>query len=503
MSVTRLAQEHVQTRGSGINDTLSPLNHDANAVDLADTLDYICSQIADITGEVAWEDAPAMSLATIDGKTFLDEKLALRRVDWLQDVTVPSGQNYKVLSVSGTEIPTTNKAIAATVKGLISAVHGGSFGAAHSLAEVAGGTTLSPDNLLGVWDGSTGDDVLSAGRRVFALLQREAGATDAAPFTDTTPERAQVSFVRPNATYDDLEAVPVSDIGNLSVNLSFVDRTDLDSFQPRDFLRNVVFADAPAASLTVTLDQAIDNQGATPATQSTNIDVRIADSFAWSFQDSTGARDLLQVAPAVAGDAVSITVDALSVVVGASGTIDFDNGMTVDSGGNAINVGVTGNQIDSAALVLAATTTSATIQATTDVLFQTAQETTPIPLDDSTTGPISTLFGQTFGSIAEAIEYAGLQAGNDFAVKLKVLTSNYASGVNIPAATLDLSQYTLDISSNVATLFVFVNGRLCRGAASSGIGDLYPGTTPANGDLKHDFPKILQSGDVLISIGWK
>jgi hypothetical protein len=361
MANTYLRTERVRTPGSGIVDTLNPPDHDASAVDLLDTLGYICSQICDITGEVAWETAPDMSIATIAAKTWLDGKMALRRIDLLQDVTVPSSQNWKVLSVAGSEVPSGKVKALGTgaTKGLVCALNG-SFGA-HSLAEVSGQTALSPKNLCILWDGDTGDEILSGGRKVYALLQYETGATDGAAFTDTTPERAQVSFVRPNATYDDLEACPVADVEGKKVNLSYVERQDLATFVEQDFLADTPRVDLGAAGQQVTLDNAIDNQGATPATQATDIEVRIADTKGWFFDDPSGGRDLLAILPNSAGDEVEMNVDALDINVGASGTVDIDNGITVDSAGTPINLGVTAGQIDAGAAALKLLSTGAAV----------------------------------------------------------------------------------------------------------------------------------------------
>lgn len=571
MAVSRLRQDQIHTRGSLIDDTKLPSDHDANAADLEDTLDYLASQLADILGEINWYDAPDLSIAAINAKTFLDEKLALREYFLLTDITVPATQNYKVLSVAGSEVPARPKAINATTKGLVTAPHGGSFGTAHSLAEVAGDTTINPKNLLAVVDGSTGDPILdSSGKTIWGLLQHEAGATDGAVFTDTTPERAQVSFVVVNATNDDLVACAVGDIESKVVNLSFVDRNDLDSWVEQDFLRRGSFVDVPTGAQQVTLDNAIDNQGATPATQATQIYWRIDDDVGLHFQDSTGARDLLALLPAAAGDEMEVNVDLLDVNVGVSGIVDIDNGIRVDTGGQRINVGETPGQIDSTTLKLAATTGLAEVEGvgvTLDALagaggpltadgtlldadfsdtshldmrasdaaektlrvlaandgagasvlllvsedgdlkFQTVRETTPLPLDDSTAGTISGLAGGPHASIAAAIKYAIESGGVDLTFDIFLAASNYAQGVNIPGVTLDLTAYDEDMgtpaSPGTPDLFLFLNGRLIRGASGTGIGDWYAGDTPASGDIKVDFPKGIKTGDLIITIGLK
>jgi hypothetical protein len=568
MAVSRLRQDQLHTEGSAIDDTLTPTNHDANAVDLADTVSYMASQLADITGETAWETAPDLSIAAIVAKTFLDEKLACRELQLLTDVTVPNGQNFKILSVAGSELPAgglNRKCIAGTSTGLVTALHTGVFGT-HALDEVAGDNNINPENLLAVVDASTGDPILSSDREVWALLQHESGATDEAAFTDVTPQRAQISFVRVNATHDDIEAVPIADIQDKVINYAFTDRKYLDSWTRMDFLRRSPFVDIGPGAVDVTLDAAIDNQGTTPATQATHVYWRIADTKVLDFQESTGARNLLEIAPNAAGDEVELNVDTLDVNVGASGVVDIDNGVTVDSGGTPINLGVTAGQIDSGAAALKLLSSGSTVtldgvgvvldgnagnvtadgvaldadftdashliqaanaagakelliasrnsglgagnlklEADDDVSFETAQQTTAIPLDDATAGAISALTGGPHASISAAIKYAIDNGGSGLDdVFLFVAAGNYAQGANVPAATFNQTGYTLAMATGVAgaDMFVFLNGRLLRGAAAAGTGDVYPGTTPASGDLKFDFPKGIKTNDVILSVGF-
>lgn len=561
--VMRTPQEHIETLGSGIVDTLTPSDHDANAIDLKTTIDYLASQVADILGETNWYDPPDETVAQLAARAKLENTLAETEQYLLTDITVPNTQNFKLLSVAGSEVPSVVKAIATSQTGLVTAQHGGTFGTTHSLAELAGAITTNPRNLLQVVDGSTGDPILdSNGKVIWGLLQHESGATDGALFTDTTPERAQVSFVVINSTNDDLIACAVADIQNKVVNLAFVNRKTLSTRTAQDWLKRSSFVDVPTGAANVTLDNAIDNQGATPATQTTDIDIRIDDDSSWAFQTSDGARDLLRVSPAAAGDEVEVNVDALDVNVGAAGTIDFDNGVTVDSGGTSINLGVSAGQIDATALKVASTAgameveavggslildaTGQTLQADganldadftgtdvhivqaandagtallriaatnagagdgdleleadNDVLFETAQQTTPIPLDDPTAGAISALTGGPHASISAAIAYAMTVGGVDLGFKRTVLTAA-AKDANVAGATLDLTAYTLDMTPGPATIFLFLQGRLLDGAGAVDEGDVYPGTTPANGDVKFSFPGGVKTGWILHSIG--
>jgi hypothetical protein len=570
MAVSRTRQEEIHTRGAGIDDTLAPTDHDANAVDLADTLDFVASQLANILGETNWFDAPDKSIATLAAQATLEATLAETEKYWLTDVTVPNGQNWKVLSVAGSELPAIAKAIATGQKGLVSAT-AGTFGA-NDLAELAGDTTINPRNMLQVVDGATGDPILtSTGKTVWGLLQNESGATDGAVFTDTTPERAQVSFVVVNATNDDLVACPVADVEDLILNLSFVYRKALSERTAQDWMRRGSFVDVPSGAASVTLDTAVDNQGATPVTQTTHdINWRITDTYGFKLQNSDGSRDLLAVLPNAAGDEVELNVDTLDVNVGVAGVIDFDNGVTVDSGGQSVNLGVTAGQIDSTTLKLAAATglaelegvgvtidalagvggpltldgtyldadfsgdadshmivdpNSATLrtlvlaarnsgaaladlklEADGELYLETVRQTTAIPLDDAAAGAISALAGGPHASVSAAIKYALEHGGVDLSFDIYVSAGSFAQGVNIPAVTLDLTAFSGDMgtpgSPGTPTLFLFLNGRLLRGAAASGTGDWYPGTTPANGDIKVDFPKGIKNTDVILTLAF-
>ena len=370
--VMRTPQEHIETLGSSIDDTLTPANHDANAIDLKTTIDHIASQLADMLGETNWYDAPDEAIAALAARAKLEDTLAEDYYKSLNSITVPNGQNYKLLTVA--ELPTfLNKAIATTVQGLVTA-QATTFGTAHNLDELAGDTAITPRNMCQVVDSATGDPILdSNGKRVWALLQHESGATDNTNFTDTTPERAMVSFVVTNGTHDDLVACLVADIQDKVINLGYMRRKSIANRVPQDWVRDTAFVDFPTGAAAVTLDNAVDNQGATPVTQTTNIEWRINDDVDLTFETSDGGRTLLGLSPAAAGDQVTVNADTLDINVGAAGTVDIDNGVTVDSGGTAMNLGVTAGQIDATAVKVAATTGIAELEGATDVVLDAAQ----------------------------------------------------------------------------------------------------------------------------------
>jgi hypothetical protein len=65
VTVSRTRQESVHTRGSQIDDSRDPPDHDVSAEDLADTLDFYASQFRKITGKANWETAPAKTIEEI------------------------------------------------------------------------------------------------------------------------------------------------------------------------------------------------------------------------------------------------------------------------------------------------------------------------------------------------------------------------------------------------------------------------------------------------------
>lgn len=491
MGITRLRQDHIWTEGSAIDDALTPADHDGNAVDLSDTIDYLASQIADITGKTAWETAPDLSLATINAKTFLDDKLALRRFMVLTSISVTALQNWEVLSQAGGETPSRPIATGGTSEGAVCVELGVGAFDAHSLDEVAGENALNPKNLLIVFDGVTGDPIQSSGRQVYGLLQVENGATDGGAFNDTT-NQAQISFVRPNATYDDLEACPVGDIAGKSIKYGYADRETLDGWTEQDFLYDRALVDLASAAVSITLDNAYDG-GSQVAVDNTNVDWRLTDTKHFYVSDSTGAARILDVHAEAAGDEIDIN---------APGGIAVSAGdLSMPSSKATIN----GVEVGGAAGQVATLSGDLTLDGADDILFVTTRETTPLPLDDATAGAISGLEGGPHASISAAIKYA-IEHGIDFAIGVTVLAANYARDANVPggAGGLDISAgngHSIDMNtpSGVDTL-VFLNGRLQYGGSAANNNDVYVGDNPAAGDVKFDMPGGVKSGDVIIAV---
>jgi len=434
----------------------------------------------------------------------IEEKRFLFRADILTDVTVTAAQNYEILVVASSEAPTQTAAVGVvTTVGAVVAFHSGTFGT-HSLDEVTGDTALTPKNLCLVRDGTTGDPILSDNRQVFALIQSES-AVDGHTFDDAS-NRVQLSFVRPNSTFDDLEACPVADIAGKTINYSYVRRIDLDSI-PEDAYLNGSFVDQ-SGSVDVTLDNAIDNQSG-PATQTQTIEWQIADTYTLDFQDSTGGTNLLRIAPNAAGDEIEMNVDTLDV--NTTNDVDFNQALKVDTAGTEIDVGVTAGSIETTG------SDDLRINGAGELYLDdgnqtgsTWAQTDGIKLSETTTewDDFETAFGEV--SILNAI----LQANTSTVVRSKgvaeVTGGNYAADTNMtgaggsPNLSAQLPDYS-GVSAFVTDCDVYLNGQLLwNGADASANNDVYPGDAPANGDLKFEF-QVFGTGskkDVITLIVW-
>jgi len=483
---------------------------EATAVDMADFQEGYLSQIKRIihgNDSGNWHDDIATvfsrvaSLKQLASKTPLDEKLTLRwRLNTTDLTAVPASAQYILLDGAG-EPPDKAIAINVTTKGAVSAQLAGAVGTA-GLDEIAGANTLNPKNLVAIFDGSTGDPILSSGRRVWGLLQVGSAATDGNAFATSGNDQGQISFVRPNATYDDLELVPAGDMDGEIIIYAYSNRNDIDSTAEDEFRGGISQAD-PQQGVSVSLDSAYDG-GNFIAADGSDIDFRLSDTVSFVVRKAGGAAMLTVTRNDGGNDIVQLdgSVDLFDVNAADS---DFANGVTIDSGSQSINVGKTANGvIDSASIETRATGGNNTLQASADVRFITVRETSALPLDDATAGAISTLTGGPHASVSAAIAYAMTVGGADLGLKVFTAGANYARDANIPAATVDLTQYSIDMNTPAGVnAFVFLNGRLLVGGNVTTQNDAYVGDTAANGDLKVDLVKGIKTGDVIITITLK
>lgn len=430
----------------------------------------------------------------------LERKRVLVHVTNLNDITVGAGNNFAILSLAQLPSNTTAAIGLVTTRGTVAAFNA-SFGA-HSLAEVLGSTAITPKNLCEVVDGATRDPILSSGRTIYALFQTES-STDGSTMTGTTPDRAQLSFVRLNATGDDLEAVPASDIENRVINYASVERKALEDLNEQDFLRGAII-DAPA-STTVTRQVGYDNQGTTPVELTTNatLDLNSAGIY-WKIRDLLNA-DLLTITEGSGGGTTTVALGTDVDIFDSSAQVnDFDQGIRVDTGGQRINVGETAGLIESTGA------NDLRILGAGELLLDdgnqtgsTWAQTSGIKLSDTTAewDAFEAAFGEV--SLLNAI----VQANNNSNVTktYAVVTANttwdtdvggVGGGTNLDAQLPDMS-----LGNFLTDYDVYLNGMLLRPGANSGSNfDYYPGTSLVNGQLRFESPKRLRVGDVICVI---
>jgi hypothetical protein len=420
-----------------------------------------------------------------------------------------------VLSAAGSETPTQTAAVnAGTANGAVVATLTTDVGIWRPTL-VSGPNAISPKSLVLIRDAITNEQPIQNGngKDIYGLLQTETGVVDGDTFNDTN-HQVQISFISETTSGDGFEHVDAQYIGGRTINYSYVRRINFDAIPETAFLSGV-FIDQSAAASDVTLDRAIDNQIG-PATQTDrNIRWQITDTYSLDFEDSTGLRDILKIAPNGAGDAVTVDADTITFTNPTNNTT-FTNGASFDTSGTQLNVGVTAGQIDSAgALTLAsAGANDVRIFGAQEIFLDdgnqtgsTWAQTSGIKLSDTTQewNDFETAFGEV--SLLRAI-YMARQGARTKGVA--VVTANSPADTNMTGAggtpNLD-AQLPAYLSANfVANVDVYLNGVLLRNGANSAANhDVYPGTTPANGDLKFEF--ALKGGgsknDVITMIVWE
>jgi len=408
-------------------------------------------------------------------------------------VTLTGGTGDMVILALG-ELPSNTTAAigAVTTRGTVVA-YNATFGTA-VLDEVSGATAISPKNLCIIVDADTRDPILSSNRVVYALFQSESN-TDGSTMTGTTPNRAQLSFVRINSAGDDLELVSAADIGGKDINYCSVTRKALEDLTEQDFLKGAEI-DFPS-SATVTRQIAYDNQGTTPVDVTTHsyLDLEGA-GLVWAIRDDLQA-NLFVITEGSAGGTSTVQIAAdVDVFDNNAASNDFLQGMTVDSGGTAIQIGNSAGVISSAGL-LTLTSTGADLKLNSggqlvfsDQWYAASTYDTDLVLSDSAAewDAFETAFGEV--SLLNAITQAYAEQKR---TKVQAtLTANVSAGNDVNGPSYDnntdvnLPPYDLVPTGFVNDVDVYLNGELLRGATGA-TEDVYPGTTPSTGDLMFTF----------------
>lgn len=515
MGRTFLRQDTQIRRSDVYDDTIAPTEaaYETNPVHLETDLNNIRSQVqnllnrdgasfptgnwwGDIVAPTTFESGTPRGVSTLNQDLHdLERKRVLTNQCSLADVVVTAAQNWEILGTGELPANTTAAVGAVTTLGTVVAFHAGTFGT-HSLDEVSGATAVSPKNLCVVVDGATRDPILSGDRIVYALLQSET-ETDGHTITDATTTRVQVSFVRVNATGDDLEACPVGDVENKTVNICFVERKSLLALTEQDFLRPVS-VDVPSGS-TVTRQVAYDNQGTTPVDLTTNATLDLEGAgLIWAIRDDLEAT-LFSITEGSAGGTSTVTVGSdVDVFDVNAASNDFLQGVTVDSGGTAIDIGASVAGTISSAGVLTLQSTAADLDLVAGALltlsdqYQTGSTySTDLVLSDASAewDAFESLFGEV--SLLNAINQAATMGGRMTKVYANVTVEAAANndvggvggGTNLDAQLPDMSA-----NSFLTDYDVFLNGNLLRpGANAAANNDYYPGTSLANGQLMFEF----------------
>lgn len=411
-----------------------------------------------------------------------------------------------VLSQASSETPSEAAAVGAgTYLGAIVAALSGDVGSWAS-TNVAGSSSINPKNMVLIRDHDTHDGITSDGRQVFGLLQVENGVIDGDAFNDSD-HQAQISFFRINAS-DAIEPVPGQDIGGQVIEYVYAKRVTLDTLPEDCGWPAVLFTDE-AASVAITLDNAIDNQGTTVATQSTDttIDIDVA-GREWAWRDSASAKLFGVIEGAGGGTSTVKVYPDTDVFDSDAAENNFAEGLKVDTGGQEINIGVTAGTIESTGsndlrLLGAGELYLDDGNQTGSTWAQTAG----IKLSDTTAewDAFETAFGEV--SLLNAIVAADASGGLNRTKVVAVVTSAVAADNDVggPATANNLDVNLTDMSSvTFATdVDIFLNGVLVRnGADAAANHDVYPGSTGVQ--LKFEFALVAAPGnpDVITQIVW-
>ena len=401
-------------------------------------------------------------------------------------LTGGSGGDVSVLQLAELPANTTAAIGSVTTLGTVCAYVSGFLTA--SLAEVSGSTAIAPKNMVEIVDADTRDPILdSSGRRIWGLFQSESN-TDGSTLTGTTPNRAQITFVVVNDEGNDLETVDGDDMSGQDYNYASVERTYLLNLNEQDFLRGAI-TDVPSGA-TVTRQVAYDNQGVTPVNVTTHsyLDLEGA-GLVWQIRDDAEAV-LFEVIEGSSGGTsqVNIRSDVDEFDVDAA-VNDFLQGVTMDSGGTAIDIGVTTAGAVTSAGTLQLVSTSADLDLVAGALLTFTDQyqagsgyTTDLVLSDSSQewDDFETAFGEV--SILDAIvqaydadqrHRAVAEVTTNIAANTLIEGANGPGSANISADLLDYRNVTF-----VDDVEIFINGQLMRnGVDAAANNDVYPSAT--------------------------
>ena len=407
-----------------------------------------------------------------------------------------------ILALSELPANTTAAIGAVTTLGTVAA-YNSTFGTI-SLAEVTGSTAISPKNLCGIVDGATRDPIVSDNRTVYALFQTESN-TDGSTMTGTTPNRAQLSFVRINSAGDDLEFVPATDIASKVINFTSVTRKALEDLTEQDFLKGAE-VDVPSAA-TVTRQVSYNNQGATPVDLTTDaiLDLQ-SNGVVWQIRDELEAPLFTLTEDSLNGNTTVALGTDVDVFDNNSVVNDFAAGATINSTGTRpIRVGVSDGIIDTSAGDLEVRATGELFLDDGNQVGSTWAQTQGIKLSETTAewDAFETAFGGEV-SLLSAITSA-YNKDRSAKVYSVVTAATISADTDVSLADGNVDAAFPDMSGGTFTTDydVYLNGELLRpGANAAANNDYYPGTSLATAaQLKFEFQ--LRLNDVICVIPYR
>lgn len=514
-SARTFVRQDTQVRSSDVyDDTIVPSEaaFETNPVHIETDLNNIRSAHKNLKGTTNWWDTPTRDVETIntavDG---IENSVILCNASVLTNITVPGGQNWKILSVAGSEAPTENAAVGATTEGAVvaqSALSGAGFDVAEAALVVAGPDPLSPLNRLIIRDAVTKQPIQSSDRDVFGLLQYESTGVDGAAFNDTVSgNRVKITFVRINAGGTAYEVVPVADIAGRVIEYNYHFNRLFKNLDRNCFVSSRGFVDQ-TASIDVTRKNAYDNQGTTPVELANNADLDLGAGIEWAIRDALNA-DLFRIIEDSTGSGTTVQLHSDVDVFDVDALVNnFAQGVSTATGKTRpIDIGVTDGVIESTAGDLM-------VKAAAELLLDDVNQTGStwaqdgIKLSETTQewDDFETRFGEV--SLLNAI----IQADQNPAQRTKtqaVITANVSANNDVSGPSndnnLDVDLHDLSTGNFVDDHEFYLNGLLLRnGADAAANNDIYPGTSLANGQVRFEFDVKGTGGnpDVLTAISY-
>jgi len=487
------AQTHENLRRAINDDGIAGTNYGTGTVANADVTATDTATSTDITAKVDGTAGNAITTTT-----------TCANASWGAGMTGGAGD---LVILGAGELPNNTTAAIGTVttRGTVCA-YNSTFGTA-TLDEVAGASTIQPDNLVKLVDGVTRDPIVdSSGREIMALMQSESN-TDGSTIAAGTPDRVQFSFVVIGAAGDDLALADGAEIGGRTIDYAYIERNAFDDLPEHAFLGED-FTDVGAGS--ATRQSAYDNQATAAVDLLTNatLDLEGAGLY-WEIRDDLEAR-LFAIIEGSAGGTSEIELGSDVDVFDNNAVSNlFAGPLTVDDDGTDIQIGVTAGHVETTG------SDNLHLQAGGEMYLDdgnqtgsTWTDTNGIKLADTTAewDNFKTQFGEV--SLLNAIvEAADVIARNK---TVATVTGDIAADTNVTGAggSPNISSQLGDYSAVtfLTDVDVFVNGQLqWNGANAAANNDVYPGDSAANGDLKFEYNLKYRGGsdpDVITMIVW-